>query len=266
MSKVLLSIAFLWVGMMSLAYASSEFLLHEQGWHWYQRVTKPPSTNDRISQSMIPTTPQQQLQRLRDTVEAVRAKAVLYPTPDNVARYIMLQNHIADNAEVFSRVWQQVLWQYPLLNVQVKSPVNQASYALQREKKEKREELLLHDAGKTMGLVFFLTPTCPYCQQFAPTVKAVGDRYGLPIVGLSLTGEGLPDFPHPLADSGQAKALHVTHLPALYVVSPKDHRIELVTMGLLSETALVERLVAVIQTMGNPTKEETQKEMTNESY
>jgi conjugal transfer pilus assembly protein TraF len=80
---------------------------------------------------------------------------------------------------------------------------------------------------------------------------------------VSVTGEGLPDFPHPLADEGQAKALHVTHLPALFLVSPKNNHMELLTMGLLSETALVERLVAVIQTMDKPRRENTQKEMTN---
>jgi conjugal transfer pilus assembly protein TraF len=250
MNKQALSMVFLWIGLVSLAHASSGFLLHEQGWHWYQRLKQPLVVHDSISETINPKTPQQQLQVLRDTVDAVRARAVLYPTTENVARYIMLQNTIAENAEVFSRTWQTVLWRYPFLNTQLESPMNQTSQALDREKKEKAQELLLHEAGKNVGLVFFLTPTCPYCQQFGPTVKAVSERYHLPIVAVSLTGEGLPDFPDPLTDHGQAKILQVTHLPALFVVSPRAHDIQLVTMGVLSETALVERLVAVIQTMG----------------
>lgn len=48
------------------------------------------------------------------------------------------------------------------------------------------------------GLLLFFSDECHYCQQFAPVLKAFTTSHHIMVRAISLTGRGLPSFPHPI--------------------------------------------------------------------
>lgn len=236
----------------------SDFAKHETGWHWYEKRVSPrePPLEKNV---FPPQSASEQLTFIKKHIENVRSEAILSPTKEHVKAYIALQNAITQNAELFSRVWQQVLNENPALRYG--SPLNPTKIdytALPIEKVQEEtlketmqndmsSDTVLENAHHTWGLLYFFTSTCPYCQRFSPVVKAVSERYHLETLAVSVNGEGLPDFPHPIIDNGEAATLHVTHLPALFLVAPKARNIQHVTEGEVSETELIERLKVVFK-------------------
>ncbi|MQM36014.1 MAG: hypothetical protein CRU72_16790, partial [Candidatus Accumulibacter phosphatis] len=49
------------------------------------------------------------LKALREDAERKRALAIIKPTPENLKRYIVVQEALMDRASVFSDVWRRVI-------------------------------------------------------------------------------------------------------------------------------------------------------------
>lgn len=227
------------------------FNQHAQGWHWYAPEPEPesetsspssPSTAS-SSQSLDPIA---QVQAITHAVEEAKAQAVLNPTPNNVAQYIALQNAVTQNAKVFGGVWQQVIWQQPSLNYSLSHPTNQLAKNAWLDTQHQQNAGALQVIAQQYGLFFFFAGSCPYCHKFAPIVKAMQTQYGFSVIPVSLDGGGLPDYPQPQIDKGQAKKFNVTQWPALFLVNPNTRQIIPVTFGLISQDELTTRIVTLV--------------------
>jgi len=75
---------------------------------------------------------------------------------------------------------------------------------------------------------------------------------------LSKDGPGLPDYPQPRPDTGISAQLGVQSVPALFLVNPKRRDIIPIAYGLVSEQALIRRIVTLttrinpVPDAGNP--------------
>lgn len=223
-------------------FAASFWQDHAKGWHWYE-IKPVPENSPSSSPSQNAPSATQALAQIQAALKEARAEALLDPTPEHVATYIALQNLIVGQATQFGQVWQQVIWQTPSLNYSLLHPTNQLAQQVQTDQMHAKNQQTLKTLAKTYGLFFFFSSTCPYCHKFAPTVKDVEASYGFSVVPVSLDGGGLPEYPNPERDSGQAEMFHVSQWPAVFLVDPKSKKIIPVTFGLISEDELTQRIV-----------------------
>jgi len=219
---------------------------HSAGWHWYEDPIILQSDNSKpAAKSPSDQQAEKELAQLQQTIKSARAKAVLYPTPENVYRYLQLQNYAFNKSTRFSQVWQQLTWQHPELTEKDSYPTNLVARQAYTESHNKREEKELQDAAKQYGLFFFFAGNCPYCHRFAPIFKEVADKYQFDVIPVTLDGKNLPEYPHPQINTGQAQNLHVMKWPAVYLVNAKKREVVPVSFGVISEAELKKRLVTL---------------------
>ena len=120
-----------------------------------------------------------------------------------------------------------------------------ASPEVEYDQQKLTEDAVIRELAKKSGLFFFYRSTCPYCQRFAPIVKAFAESYGLTIIPITTDGIALPEFPDSHPDQGQAEKFHVTVEPALFSVNPYTHQAIPIAYGLVSEAELKKHLLAI---------------------
>ena len=64
-----------------------------------------------------------------------------------------------------------------------------------------------------VGLFFFFTSTCPFCQEQSKVLKVFADTYGLTVKPVSLDGVGLPEYHSPPLYNGMAENVGVHGAP-----------------------------------------------------
>lgn len=98
-------------------------------------------------------------------------------------------------------------------------------------------------------LLFFFASTCPYCHQFAPTLKDVAKKLNAKISAYSFDDKALttfPDFKVPPIELVTAafQNREITY-PALFILNEETNALYPISFGFLSAAELVERLQIV---------------------
>lgn len=237
--------------------AADYFERNAEGWFWYRdpaaeqageakQISGADSEDSQTAESAVD--PLDQLNRIQQTIARAEAKAVLYPTRENVTEYLRLNQWQLDQSSLFSDVWRRVVWQNPVLDYSLRRPVtNLAVHAYQDQRKNDRAVAVAQVAA-THGLFFFFKGSCPYCHTFAPVLKQFSDAYGIEILPVSLDGGVLPDFPHPRTDSRVASELGVSSVPSLFLVDPWQRNVIPVGSGVMSADELANRIYVLTQT------------------
>ena len=211
---------------------------HAMGWHWYKEEMP-------AAKKLQKSNPVTQMEALKKTITYVLDKAILNPTEENVRAYIKLQTLVSNQASLFSRMWQKVLWHNPELDYALLHPVNSMGRKVDLSLKRQAEEMAIGQLRQESGLFFFYRSTCPYCQRFAPIVKNFAHKYGLTVIPITTDGIVLPEFPDSKSDRGQAARFNVTYEPALFAVNPYTGRAYPLSYGLVSEQELRERILDI---------------------
>ena len=246
MNKVCLIVFCCFLSTVSFADRDAYYDNHDNGWHWYDDPAEEQATE--ILPEKTSTAPPSQVSATEEmnALQAVlieaKNKAVLYPTEENIANYVAMQNQITNNSRDFAKGWQAMLLNHPELNFQVSHPTNQVGRQVYLDQKNVSQDEAIHEFFKDKGLYFFFRSTCPYCQKFAPILKNFADRYQITVLPISLDGIGLAEFPNFKTDQGQAKKFNVTVEPSLFVVDPKAGKAIPVAYGLMSDDALQQRI------------------------
>lgn len=223
------------IGVNSTLVAATFFGAHAQGWHWYE---SNPEGAQPTKQSSATPTATTQMQQLRREVEEQLNQAVLNPTPQNVERYITLQNTLTRKASQFAQTWQTVLTASPDLNYSLQRPTNQYAQQVYRANQTRQDQSAIKQFAQQYGLFFFVSSSCPYCHAFAPTVKTIAERYGISVLVVSLDGQGLPDFPMVLPNNGVAERFGVRAVPALFAVHRQTSQATPLAFGVISAAEL----------------------------
>lgn len=221
-------------------YAISFYDQHAVGWHWYDdpKEIKVAVKDDKQD-------PIIRMKAVKEALERSLDAAVLNPTSQNIKNYIALQNQVSDRASHFTRAWQYVLLQNPLLDYSVRHPTNQIGTQVYTDVHHQQEDAAIYALAKHSGLFFFYKSTCPYCVRFAPIVKAFSERYGIAVIPITTDGVALSEFPNSRIDQGQAKRFNVTVTPSLFTVNPYTQKAIPVTHGLMSESDLRQRILDI---------------------
>lgn len=213
-----------------------------EGWHWYQ----DPPCKDKVEEKTSPPhtmlSPTQQVEAQRKALETKLHTAIVEPTRDNLIAYITAQKALMDQSQKFSEMWKQVVMTTPSLDETLIHPVDQnARHIYYTREQEKIKQHIMRLAAE-YGLFFFFRKNCAYCHQFAPIVKRFSQKYGWSVLGISLDGGTLSEFPNAKQNNGIAERLNITHVPALIALHPKTGQLIPLAYGLVSESEIEQRV------------------------
>jgi len=216
------------------------------GWHWYNEIIK--NKNQKIPKKSLERkefTAQEQMVELRKTVEEAKARAILFPSEQNVYTYLILQNYVVEKAEIFSRVWQKTLLDYPEVNYGVLHPTeNNAQHILYAEKRERESQAIAYFRDK-YGLLFFYRGNNSLDKELAPTIQSFITENHLALIPVTVDGVALGIFPQTQVDNGQAKKLGITYFPALILVDPINKIVKPLNYGFIAQDELRNRFLQV---------------------
>lgn len=246
----------------SFSYAQEDdqwFQRQAEGWFWYidPPIEEEPieELKDAVPEPITPpaiTNPKAELEAFQEKLENAQALAIMHPTHENVTSYLYLQKEAMDRSQVFSEIWQQIVWTTPALDHTLVRPTSpKAVHAYYDERNDNRKHKL-QALAQTHGLFYFFRESCPYCQQFSPILKSFAKRHGFHVTAISMDGGPTPGFDDFRLDNGTATRLGVQTVPAVYLVEPKSRSVQPVSFGLLGPTELEERIYSLMGTSKNP--------------
>lgn len=226
-----------------------------EGWFWYEDKEKQKNKNNQNSQQLTQEykeaqqnrekqeyqknmTPTEIINQNKQILEASLHKAILDPSYNNVKHYMELQKAVVARSEAFSEKWQEVVYKEPTLNEEVNYSTSHSAVPIHyAEQKAKKEQKLREIAGD-FGLLYFFKSDCPYCQKFSSLAKSFSEKYGFEILGVSLDGNVVSEFPDAVPDNGVSKKLKITTYPTLVAVNERTEEMIPITYGYTSETDL----------------------------
>ena len=230
---------------------SSFFEKRAEGWHWYESLSdnkikkrkaeEEKSSSGRSSSSSLQT-PTEKIEAQRRELETKLHTAILEPSQQNITTYILAQKALMDQSQRFSEAWKKVVLTTPSLDETLVHPVDQNARHVYYDEQRRELSKKIQGLASEYGLFFFFRKNCPYCHQFAPIVKRFADKYHWSVLGISLDGGNLPEFPHAKRDNGIATRLSVTHVPALIALHPKTGKLIPLAYGMVSENEIEERI------------------------
>lgn len=220
----------------------------ERGWFWYQDPP-PEAEESEEAPPAAPLTleepsqdPQAQLRQYQKRIDDAKALAVMQPTDDHVRRYIEVQKEAYDRSALFADTWRRVVWSNPTLDYSLEHPTNSVGAALDQQQTRQRQAEAVAALAESEGLFFFFSQSCPHCHSQSQILEQFSRRYGIKVMGISLDGGVLPEFPDARPDNGLAARLGVAVTPALYMVNPRTQEITPVGYGVITESELTQRI------------------------
>lgn len=221
-----------------------------EGWHWYENFSKekkPIKEREKKkgyveNSSPSPQTPTKIIEEQRKALEQKLHAAIIEPSRENITSYLIAQRALMDQSQRFAESWKEVVMTTPSLDETLTHPVDQNARHVYYQERQKTLTQRIKTLAKEYGLFFFFKETCAYCHGLAPIVKRFSEKYGWTVLGISLDGGHLPEFPHAKRDNGTAERLGVTQLPALLAVHPETQQVIPLAYGLISESEIEERI------------------------
>lgn len=250
MGKYLGMLLLIYFGCTTASFADNYYAEHEKGWYWFddpvQKSEKKDAGKKTSENAVKENDPIERVDQVRKTLKESLDQAIMDPTPDNVERYMALQNQMSQRANQFTNVWQKVLLNHPELNYSIAHPTSNVALQVYHENESKEKEAVLKKFAEHSGLFFFYKSTCHYCQRFAPILKHFAEEHHIAVIPITMDGVSLPEFPDSKQDTGQSKLFHVTLEPSLYAVDPATQKAYPVAYGLASETELISNIYNIM--------------------
>ncbi|MBY0272767.1 MAG: type-F conjugative transfer system pilin assembly protein TraF [Alphaproteobacteria bacterium] len=226
---------------------------HAEGWHWYEefprdnkieeRKKTPSGRNSPFRSSPFSSpTPTEKIEAQRKELQTKLHTAILEPSHENIITYILVQKALMDQSQRFSESWQRVVMTTPALDETLIHPVDQNARHIYYQEKHQEITKRIKALAQEYGLFFFFKGECSYCHHFAPVVKHFAKKHGWSVLGISLDGGSLAEFPGAKRDNGMAARLQVSHVPALIAFHPSSGQMIPLAYGLVSESEIEERI------------------------
>lgn len=216
--------------------------------NWYCDKQPEPPPAEQAPSSAPPLESFTSASQLREELKRREDLAVMHPTEDNLKSYLEAWQLVQDKSATFADAWRRVVWQNPELDYAQRRPTNNTAVRMYDDQRRTDEEGQLRKIAQEHGLIFFFRSDCPYCHRMAPTLRMFANRYGIDVLGVSVDGGGLPDFPQPADGRSVAEAWGIDRVPALFIGSKKNGDHAPIGFGIMSVTEIVERLFVLTAT------------------
>ncbi len=221
------------------------------GWHWYNEpVHKEEAVKPKKPKSDIPDISkmpiQEQVKVLQGYTKDALATAILYPHDIEAnAAFQRWQKFWTDHASYFSQAFSVAQLKYPDLDYNLQHSHYNSIASLESAKKQTSEDKAIAKIAEQYGLFLFYRGSDPIDTQMAGVVSAFAKAKNISIVPISVDGVVASTLPETRPDTGQSKAMHITHYPALYLVDPKSRKYEPVAYGFMTQDDLATRFLYV---------------------
>ena len=243
----------------SPATAEGIWTQHEKGWFWYEivpeskPVKKKPVKKQKKSETKAhkkEVSYSQILKEIRAELDEIRARAVLFPTPENVAAWYRAQLLISQLAGTFTKQALLVPVLFPELDISSQLGgasqlgMEIVSYA-KRKEMEDQLRILVQDSALVL---VYRSPGCFLCKKEAEEVVKLKHNLGLKTYCLY---EGEPpdgvDRVRPLTDELE-QFLQVRVFPSLYLF--RKGKFHYLGSGFLGQEDIRKRLLLLAQEKG----------------
>ncbi|MEO0688695.1 MAG: conjugal transfer protein TraF [Pseudomonadota bacterium] len=186
----------------------------------------------------------QELEAITSELRELKARAILYPTTDNVAAYIRFQRAQLDRASLFSDVWQRAIWQDPELDYTLQRPVGAVAKKQWQDVRAAERDNVMARLSQRYGLFYFFSATCGPCEVMSPIVKGVAGRWGITVRAISTDGGPSRHFPDYRIETNQRErmGLETKATPALVLWDSETKRPIPIGYGVLSADELQTRI------------------------
>lgn len=189
---------------------------------------------------------------MRINMPAYRDRAVDKPTYENVAAYKYLERLMMNKAQKYTDMSTLVATKDKYLDQNTYYSPTAGNELVADRRITKETNSLLKRLSKNVGIWFFFRSDCPYCHQQANVTEFITEKYGMKVLPISV--DGLPmtngKYPRFVADGGQAEAMGVTTVPALFMVNTKTGKQVSLSEGLTPGTELTDRIILLAKDAG----------------
>jgi conjugal transfer pilus assembly protein TraF len=224
-------------------------------WYCDEEEKSTPAVRKPTEQVAIPQQPVlKDLSKLK-TAEELRKElkvrediAIMQPTEQNIKNYLEAWHMTMDKGTVFADQWRRTVWANPQFDYSLKSPSNNSALRVNNQMKDENRGNYLRAIAKEHGLIFFFRSDCPYCHQYAPTLKMLSETYGIEVLAVSIDGAGLPDFPNFRDGRAVAQQWGIEKVPATFIASKKTGEHAPIGFGVMSLQEVIERIWVLTNT------------------
>ena len=218
---------------------------HSEGWFWYEPVQDSEAEQEEPAKpSAITANQPLSTAWIRKNIGQYLDTAIDHPSKENVSNYLYLDRLVKEKAERFARVGKRVIESDPMLDENVRRPISPAAAKIKDDMAYKVREQILRKVAKHAGLVFYYQGNCPLCHVQAKTLHLLSKEYGFELIPISTDGHLIEDLPDSRIERPPPAKLNIFTYPALFLMQPPD-KIILIRQGVISFSALIERIVIV---------------------
>lgn len=212
--------------------------------YWFYCVKPVPVPKPRAPQPEQAASAAQELDAITGVLRELKARAVLYPTPENVTAYIRFQREQLDRASLFSDVWQRAIWQAPALDYTLERPVGALAKKQWQDARAAERDAVMAGLSQRYGLFYFYSQTCGACEVMSPIVRSLADRWRITVRAISTDGGPSRHFPDYKVESGQRARMGLEPgiTPALVLWDSVLKRPIPIGYGVLSADELQDRI------------------------
>lgn len=217
------------------------------GWNFYCHDEKK---EEEKTERNIPIKTQEdykdQLTKIKQTLEDKKAKAVIYPTEENIKDYMAYQKMVLNRSGTFADQWRRVIWKTPELDYTLKRPVSKAGKEAWIDKRNQDIESVVRTINERYGVFFVFRSDCPYCHRYAPILKSFQNKYGITIMPISIDGGVIPGWENAVINKGQIEKMgvEITAVPTTLLFDKETKKVIQIGSGVLSHSELEERIYA----------------------
>lgn len=238
------------IGFSSLLQAAHPYINHhEEGWYWHNEpeetkaVKKAKPIPSNVTTRKPVADPDKTWKLIGKVAARARAKAILNPTPTNIANARRLQRLIVAQANVFSERWMLDLLLHPEQDESLVNPSNNSARDIYNQQNGLIKEKTIEQLSQTAGLVYFYEGGEPFSERMAEVVSEFAARYQMPLIPIAMGKRISPIFPQSRLDSGDAEQLGVKHIPALFALNSRSKKSMPLAYGLVSQSELKENIL-----------------------
>jgi conjugal transfer pilus assembly protein TraF len=232
----------------SAAYAKYDYCKeYGLGWNFYcqdEQKAEQEKTDKKIPENQDDYA--EKLAEIKQTLENKKAKAVIYPTEDNIKDYMAYQQVILNQSGTFADQWRRVLWKTPDLDYTLKRPVSKIGKESWIDQRNIDVASTIRHINERYGIFFLFRSDCPHCHRYSPILKSFQQKYGINIMAVSMDGGGLPEWENFTVNNGQIArmGIEVQAVPATILFDKVTRQVVPIGFGVLSHSDLEERIYA----------------------
>jgi conjugal transfer pilus assembly protein TraF len=172
--------------------------------------------------------------RFKKIIDTRLKLAVQHPTESNVLRYIEAQDVAKRKSLAFTASMQFVAQKHPEYDEDA-GPLNVPGKAVKRRIQWEKEQKILHASKDGFGLIFFVDPSCHYCETQRPVVEQFKFDY-----------DWLVEKLHISENAELAKRYDINKTPAIIIVAKKNGAALSISRGVIPLSELRDRVINAV--------------------